>query len=114
MANKILLIQHIVHYIDDFMLLARSERVCEQQLNALLKLFELLGLPVAPHKIERSSQVMLLLGVLFNSITMTISLSQDRVEAILALLCCGWPHYRFAQRATVLDRHAQRCRTSCQ
>lgn len=64
MANKILLIQHIVHYIDDFMLLAKSERVCEQQLNALLKLFELLGLPVAPHKIERSSQVMLLLGVL--------------------------------------------------
>jgi hypothetical protein len=86
MAVKILLIQHIVHYIDDFMLLATTESQCERQLDALLKLFELLGLPVAPHKIERASQVMSLLGVLFNSVTMTISLSQDRVQSILSLL----------------------------
>ena len=86
MATKLLLIQHIVHYIDDFMLLAKTKRTCEMQLDALLKLFKLLGLPVAPHKIERASQVMLLLGILFNSVTMTISLSQDRVQAILELL----------------------------
>jgi len=82
LANKQLLIRNVVHYIDDFMLLAKTEAQCAQQLDALLKLCTLLGLPVSPSKVETARQVMLLLGVLFDSITMTISLDQDRVLAI--------------------------------
>jgi hypothetical protein len=112
MANKSLLIQHIVHYIDDFMLLAKSKAVCVAQLEALLKLCQLLGLPIAPHKIERASQVMLLLGILFNSVTMTISLSQDRVDAILELLRSwkGRPTASRTDRAPITRWNARLCR----
>lgn len=96
-AMKMLLIRSIVHYVDDFMILNKSRDECMRQLQALLALFKRLGLPVSPSKIEEPAQLMILLGILFNSITMTISLDEARVKDILALLLL-WEHKQTASR----------------
>lgn len=85
-ARKTLLIETLTHYVDDFLLMHASKEHCAQKLDQLLKLFELLGLPVSAKKTELAAQAMVFLGILFNSITMTISLSEERVKDIEELL----------------------------
>ena len=82
MAKRLLAIRYIVHYIDDFLLLHESHEGCKRALAAVLKLFEQLGLPVSADKLEGPSQLMVFLGVLIDTINMTLSLDEKRLQAL--------------------------------
>ena len=96
-ATKVLVIRALVHYVDDFMNMETTHGACQQQLDSLLALFAELGIPVSPKKIELPSQSMIFLGILFNSIDMTISLDESRVADIKAMLA-EWTTRRSASK----------------
>ena len=43
-------INHIIHLLDDFLIIAKSESLCEDQLPLFLELYSYLGIPIAPEK----------------------------------------------------------------
>ena len=85
-ARKLLPVSALTHYVDDFLLMHKSKEQCAKLLDLLLRLFKELGLPVSPSKIELAAQLMVFLGILFNSINMTISLHESRVKDIESML----------------------------
>jgi hypothetical protein len=97
-AKRLLLVRFLVHYIDDFMLLHKSKIKCSEQLKAILDLLAELGLPVSVAKLVDPSQLMVFLGILFDSINMTLSLEDARLAALLSELN-AWEHRTSASRA---------------
>ena len=58
-------IRHHLHYLDDFLLLgAPHSREAAQALDIALKVFDSLGIPVATHKTEGPSTILIFLGIL--------------------------------------------------
>ena len=51
-------------------------------LNNVVKLFAELGIPIAMNKLEGSITSMLFLGILFDSVTMTIRLDEEKLASI--------------------------------
>ena len=49
-AQNKLHIPHILHLLDDFLLISSSEELCRKQLNTFLLLCGYLGIPMAPEK----------------------------------------------------------------
>ena len=79
-------IQHIVHYVDDFMFFMHGSDAAKTALAALLKLFRELGIPVSLKKLEGPALLMVFLGILFDTAAMTIRLDDERLAAIHAEL----------------------------
>ena len=98
MAKRLCNVQHLVHYVDDFLLMHAHSRECSELLERILALFKRLGLPVSLAKLEHPSQLMVFLGVLFDTINMTMSLDAERLKAIEAQLA-GWKQRATASRA---------------
>ena len=96
-AKRQFSIEHLVHYVDDFFTMHKHEEGCKLQLDRIVALFTELGLPVAPGKLEGPCTSMIFLGILFNSIDMTVSLSAERLEEIERLLA-DWSQRRQASR----------------
>ena len=96
-AKRQFSIEHLVHYVDDFFTMHKHEEGCKLQLDRIVALFTELGLPVAPGKLEGPHTSMIFLGILFNSIDMTVSLSAERLEEIERLLA-DWSQRRQASR----------------
>jgi hypothetical protein len=96
-AKRLLAVQYLVHYIDDFMMLHASQAECTRLLDAVLALFARLGLPVAADKRVEPAQLMVFLGVLFDTINMTLSLEEKRMTALLAELA-SWRERTHASR----------------
>ena len=49
-AQKKLKIDHIIHLLDDFLIIAPSQTLCQGQLQLFLDLCSYLGIPIAPEK----------------------------------------------------------------
>ena len=64
------------------LMISCSSYTAKLALNSLLALFKELGIPVAPHKIEGPATVMVFLGILFDTIAMTIRLDDERLVAL--------------------------------
>ena len=90
-------LRHLVHYVDDFMLIIHNITAAKLALNSLLALFKELGIPVAPHKIEGPATVMVFLGILFDTIAMTIRLDDERLVALHQELAL-WSERRTASK----------------
>lgn len=82
MVKRLLGVRHMVHYIDDFLLLESNRDKCQQALDRILALFAQLGLPVSREKLEDPSTLMVFLGVLFDTISMSMALEEKRLKAI--------------------------------
>jgi hypothetical protein len=75
-----------VRYLDDFFLVATTrERVwaCAHKAAALIAKF---GLALSPEKVEGPAQVLEFLGIVFDSLSETLSISQERKKELLGLL----------------------------
>ena len=81
-AERSCALKHLVHYIDDFMILMHDIDKAKAALTNLLKLFDELGLPVSMSKLEGPATLMLFLGILFDTVAMTIRLSDDKLKDI--------------------------------
>jgi len=97
MVRSLLGIVHVEHYIDDFVVIHPQQGGCNDAVQRMLALFAKLGLPVAPDKIDGPAQLMVFLGVLFDTINMTLSLDADRLHAIEAMLA-DWAQRKSASR----------------
>lgn len=72
-------LKHLVHYVDDFMILTRGLSASKLALESILKLFDELGIPISMNKLEGPSTSMIFLGILFDSDSMTIRLDDERL-----------------------------------
>ncbi len=76
----------LVHYIDDYLLISIGSQLAEWQLKALLKLFDMLGLPISVDKLEGPSQKMLFLGIEISTCDMTVSIDHVRMQYVQSIL----------------------------
>jgi hypothetical protein len=80
-------IQSIIHYIDDTFLASRpSHKYALQQLQLVLAIYKILGVPVSLSKLIGPCTELEYLGILLNSVLMTARLSDARMTAIRTAL----------------------------
>lgn len=75
-------IKHMVHYVDDFMLFSRGDAAAKLALDSVVKLFAELGIPISVDKLEGPNTSMIFLGILFDSVSMTIRLDDEKLASI--------------------------------
>lgn len=75
-------VRHLLHYVDDFFLLHPHKDGCERELKFVLEIFALLGLPVSAEKLEGPLTAIIFLGILFDSVAMTLSLAHDKLTQL--------------------------------
>ena len=90
-ALKWVLMQHgvrcMLHYLDDFLLLSSSYcDECAQALAITLSTCSELGIPLALDKTEGPTTELTFLGVLLNSASLSMSLPQDKLQALRILI----------------------------
>ena len=81
-------VMDMVHYVDDSFLAASTRDDCQLRLDSSLSGMATLGMPVAEDKTEPPRTRIRFLGITIDSIDMSISLDQDRIDAIRALVRC--------------------------
>jgi hypothetical protein len=86
MAQTHLKLQLLVHYIDDYLLISVGSQLAQLQLQALLKLFDMLGVPISLDKLEGPTHVLPFLGIQINTSSMTLSLDPLRLTYVQGLL----------------------------
>ena len=73
-------------YVDDFMTFVHGINAAKLALKNMLALFVELGIPVSINKLEGPSTSMVFLGILFDTIAMTIRLEDEKLANIHAEL----------------------------
>lgn len=76
----------IVVYLDDFLILGNSFKACQMALLELLQLLRELGFQINYNKIDGPAQEMTFLGLVLNSVTMTIRIPNTKLQEIHGLL----------------------------
>lgn len=76
----------IVHYIDDYLFVLESRELAEHQLESALSLCRRLGLPMSVEKTEGPTTSLTFLGIELDTVLMTARLSDDKLNALRALL----------------------------
>ena len=71
-------IRHMLHILDDFLIIAPSKIQCHHHLHQFRGLCETLGIPLAPEKIEGPLTTLTFAGIVLDSIS---------IEASLGLFC---------------------------
>ena len=69
----------IVHYLDDFLVIAANKQQCQEHLDALLTLFSELRVPIAHDKTTTPAQVITFLGIELDTNTFQARLPQDKL-----------------------------------
>ena len=69
----------VIHVLDDFLFIGRTEFECQRALNIFLHIMEDIGVPIAPEKTVSPTQVIQFLGVDLNTIDMFASIPEDKV-----------------------------------
>ena len=62
-AHSKLKISHIIHLLDDFLIIAPSQALCHNQLNFFLDLCSYLGIPMAPEKTRGPATTLSFAGI---------------------------------------------------
>ena len=74
-----------LHYLDDFLFLGPpGSPDCKQALQQVLDTCNLLGVPVAAHKTEGPTTCLTSLGIQIDTVSMSLSLSRDKLARILS------------------------------
>ena len=81
-AERSCAIEHMVHYVDDFMLLNARLAPAKFQLERVVQLFDELGIPISLKKLEGPATSMIFLGILFDTASMTIRLDDEKLESM--------------------------------
>ncbi len=76
-----------IHYLDDFLLFGPPNLAqCGASLHRALSRCESLGVPVAPTKTEGPTTVLTFLGIQLDTITMTLSLPEEKLSRLLGMI----------------------------
>ena len=85
-ARKQLKIPHILHLLDDFLIIADSAGACNAQLDRFLALCNKLGVPMADEKTLSAANVMIFLGIELDTIKFEARLPLDKLEKCMRLI----------------------------
>ena len=85
-ARNKLKIDYILHILDDYLLVAPTEQLCQQQLDLFLSLCSYLGIPIAPDKTCGPSTTMSFAGIELDSIFLEARLPHDKIEKCISLI----------------------------
>ena len=72
-------IDHILHLLDDFLIVSPSHDLCKQQLDLFLMLCQYLGIPMAPEKTIGPSSTISFAGIELDSVLMEAWLPPDKL-----------------------------------
>ncbi|XP_044151324.1 oxygen-regulated protein 1 [Bufo gargarizans] len=78
-------VNHVIHYLDDFLLLESPEQV-PLDLQVLRTAFSDLKVPLASHKVEGPSTEITFLGIRLNTVDMKASLPPDKLARIKSVV----------------------------
>ena len=80
-------IQHHLHYLDDFLFLcAPHSQSGAQALEIALRLFNMLGIPVASHKTEGPATILIFLGVLIDTVKFELRLPSAKLARLQEMM----------------------------
>lgn len=79
-AHNKLKIDYILHLLDDFLLVAPSEHLCQQQLDLFLSLCSYIAIPIAPEKTCGPATSMSFAGIELDSILLEACLPMEKIE----------------------------------
>ena len=77
-----LLITFVDHILGDFIIGEATEAECSISLQSLLIMFRNLGVPIAPRKTVKPTQIIEFIGIVLDSVKLEARLPQDKVEHI--------------------------------
>ena len=73
-------IPDVLHLLDNFLFLAPSERLCQQQLNIFLEFCSYLGVPKAPEKTCGPVTTLYFVGIELDTVLKEARLPQDKLD----------------------------------
>lgn len=79
-------LHHILHLLDDFLIVASSAKLCQDQLDLFLNLCSYLGIPMAPEKICGPATTLSFAGIELNSICSEARLPLDKIHKSTRLI----------------------------
>jgi len=85
-ARQKLGIKHIIHILDDFLIIAPSLHECQKALDHLLELCKDIGVPMADEKTEGPSHVLTFAGIELDCIKGEARLPRDKIEKCKAAI----------------------------
>ena len=92
-----------LHYLDDFLTMGvANSPECERNLKLLIEGCARLGIPVAVHKVEGPTTVLIFLGIEFDTIHMTMRLPAEKLERLKALIR-QWLGKKAAKKREILS-----------
>ena len=72
-------IRNIIHYLDDYIIVAKEKDEADYQKSQLVASFSELGVPIEPSKLEGPSQCLSFLGIEVDTVTLQLRLPQEKV-----------------------------------
>ena len=85
-AQNKLRINHIIHLLDDFLIIAKSRSLCQDQLHLFLDLCSYLGIPIAPEKTCGPATTLSFAGIELDSVSFEARLPLDKIDKCLGLI----------------------------
>ena len=80
-------ISHILHYLDDFIIVAPPDfPQCQDQLSTLLRVAATLGIPIASHKTEGPAVALTFLGTEVDTVAGELRLPREKLQRVKTLL----------------------------
>ena len=85
-ARSKLQIRHIIHLLDDFLIIAPSYASCQGQLRLFLDLCSYLGIPIAPEKTLGPATTLSFAGIELDSVSFEARLPLDKIDKCLCII----------------------------
>jgi hypothetical protein len=80
-------VSHLLHYLDDFITAGPpGSKQCQINLQIIIGICELLGIPLALDKCEGPTTLIAFLGFLLDTIKMTVSLPKEKLDRLVKLI----------------------------
>ena len=76
----------VTNYLDDFLFVVISEKVCNDLLHQFIAICNMVNCPVSEEKTERASQAMIFLGILLDGKNHVLAVPQDKCIKVINLL----------------------------
>lgn len=96
-------VSHLLHYLDDYLTMGPPNTpVCSQNLQCLIEVCGMLGIPLAVEKVEGPSPVLEFLGICIDTFNMVIRLPEEKLRRT-AVTIERWLHRRNATKREILS-----------
>lgn len=76
----------VFNYLDDFLIVAVGQEACNTALETIMAVSKVVGIPMAPHKIERATQAITFLGIGIDAKDCSLYIPEEKREKTLAQL----------------------------